>query len=302
MPRSVRGCALTVGNFDGVHLGHRKIIATARSLADRQGASAVAITFEPPPASVLGAHSPAGRITPETEKVRLLLAAGCDLVVIVTADLQFLATSPRDFIDDVLVGRFAPSHVVEGRNFLFGHRRAGSVETLAAAAGPAGFAMHVVAPVMMDLPTGRQRVSSTLVRSLIERGQVALAGRCLGRDFSLFGKVVAGTGRGAAVLGRPTINLRIDGQIVPADGIYAGRAAVDGRRYAAAISIGDNPTLGGVGRSVEAHLLDAAGEFLGKDAELSFVQAIGEQKKFDSPEALARRIAKDIEHVRQIIG
>ena len=316
MPRSLRGCALTIGNFDGVHLGHQRIIRATRSRAEGQGAAAVAMTFEPPPELVLRPDSLPKRITPADQKVRILLDAGCDFVVVAKADLEFLAAGPADFIADVLVRRFAPSHVVEGADFLFGHKRAGNVDTLREAAPRAGFVMHVVEPVMIDLPaqdsagptaalpagtSGRQRISSTLIRSLIEAGRVDQAAACIGREFALFGKVVSGTGRGGKLLGFPTINLQTAGQVIPADGVYAGLATVDGRRHAAAVSIGDNPTLGGTGRCVEAFLLDARGDFLGKEVSLAFRRLVGLQKKFDSPEALKRQIAEDVRHVRQII-
>jgi len=302
LPESIRGCVLTIGNFDGVHLGHQKIVATARLLADKTKTPVVVVTFDPPPELALRPQSAPQRITPAAEKCRLLLEAGCDFVLTLTADLKFLATTPADFIEQIVVKRLAPSHIVEGRNFFFGHRRSGNVDTLRSASAAGGFEMHVVEPVMIDLPTGRQRVSSSLVRSLVLDGRIDQARRCLGRDFALFGEVVPGAGRGKELLGFPTINLDTGRQVVPADGIYAGRAELADLVYAAAISIGVNPTLGGTQRRVEAFLIDADGDFLGLEAKLDFVELIGQQQKFPNIRALRRQIAKDVARVREIIG
>ena len=302
VPASVHGCALTIGNFDGVHRGHQKIVSAANDLALEEGVPVVAMTFEPAPEMVLHPGGVSKRITPVDVKVGLLRDAGCDHVVVVMADRDFLATEPGEFIREAIVRRFAPSHVVEGDNFTFGHKRAGDVDTLRAASHEAGFSVHVVAPLAVELPgSGRQRVSSTLVRSLIEGGAVDQAARCLGRDYVMFGEVIRGTGRGRDLLGFPTINLSAGRQVVPGDGVYAGRAIVDGETFVAAISIGTNPTLGVAERVVEAFLLDVDRDFRGRRVALSLAQRIGSQEKFDSSEALREQISKDVQRVREII-
>lgn len=302
LPASVRGCVLTIGNFDGVHIGHQRILRTARSLGDQEGAAVVAMTFDPPPDIVLRPHDAPHRITPSKERIRLLLECGSDRVVIVLTDKQFLTTTPQDFIENILVARFAPKHVVEGQNFFFGHKRSGNVETLAEASGRGGFRLHVVDPVMLDLGEGPTRISSTLIRSLILAGQIVEATRCLGRQFSLFGRVVTGTGRGRRLLGYPTLNLQTGEQVCPGDGVYAGKAVVGEQEYSAAVSIGENPTLGGAGRTVEAYLLDCEGDFRGQEVELRFTQRIGDQRRFESVDALKAQIAKDVKRAREILG
>jgi len=299
---SLRGCVLTVGNFDGMHIGHQRIVQMVRSLADEVGGPAVAMTFEPPPGVILAPDDPPERISPMDEKKRLLLAAGCDFVVIATADERLLAASPQHFIEDILLPRFAPKHIVEGRNFLFGRRRSGSVETLKAAAKKGGYRVHVAEPVVVDLPDGQQRVSSTLLRTLIRSGRIEDANRCLGRQFTLFGHVVRGAGRGEALVGFPTINVESGRQIVPGDGVYAGRADIDGYRYAAAISVGCSPTFGGTERNVEAFLLDVRRDFYGRDVKLRFVQQIRRQETFAAAETLRAQIVRDVQRVQQIIG
>jgi riboflavin kinase/FMN adenylyltransferase len=161
--------------------------------------------------------------------------------------------------------------------------------------------MHVVDPVTLDFPAGRAGVSSTLIRSFVEAGAIDEASRCLGREFCLFGRVVPGAGRGSKVLGFPTVNLQIQQQVVPGDGVYAGKAALAGQEFPAAISIGCNPTFGGEQRTVEAFLIGAKGDLQGSRMALRFVRRIGEQRRFKSAEALKAQIAKDVQRVREII-
>jgi len=302
LPETIRGCVLTIGNFDGVHLGHQEIISTARHLADQAKRPVVAMTFEPPPELALRPTSSPQRITPAKEKCRLLLEAGSDFVLTLAPDRKLLATAPRNFIDQIVVARFGPSHIVEGRNFFFGNGRSGNIDTLREASEPGGFEVNVVEPVMIEFPDRKERVSSSLIRSLVLSGKIDQANACLARPFALFGEVVPGTGRGKKLLGFPTINVDAAQQVVPADGVYAGKALLGDIECPAAISIGDNPTLGGTERSVEAFLIDVEGDLRGLQAKLSFIETIGKQEKFPDVEALRRQIAKDVSRVREIIG
>ena len=299
---AVRGCALSIGNFDGVHLGHQRLVEIGRRHALACGAAMVAMTFEPPPDQVLRPDDVIKRIVPVELKARLLLDAGCDLVVLVTADRELLSMTPQQFIDEIVVARFAPSHVVEGPDFSYGRKRSGTIDTLREAAAAGGFEVHVVEPLQLELDGQEHRISSSLIRLLVERGRVGEARRCLGKDFALCGEVVRGAGRGGQLLGFPTVNLHSPQQVCPADGVYAGWAELDGTRSVAAISIGSNPTLHPAsGRSVEAHLLDARGDFYGRRMKLEFVERLRDQRKFESIDALQEQIAKDIEHVRRIV-
>ena len=299
LPASVRAGVLTIGNFDGVHLGHQRIIATARALADAEGLAVVAMTFEPPPDRVLRPADVPQRITPPEEKARLLLAAGCDRVVFARSAPGLFDMTGQEFIKRVVVGRLGPRHVVEGRNFFFGRRRGGNTETLRAAGEAAGFGVHVAEPVLVDLSDGRDRVSSTLIRRLVAGGRIEDANRCLGRDFALYGGVVAGRQRGR-LLDMPTCNLDAGEQVCPSDGVYAAGAEVGGRRFPAAVSIGARPTFGQSDRAVEAHLIGAAGDFYEQYLALHFFRRLRGQVRFDGPEALRRQIKKDIESARRI--
>jgi riboflavin kinase/FMN adenylyltransferase len=299
----VRGCVLTIGNFDGVHRGHQRIVRAAREIGDAEKRPVVAMTFEPAPMALLAPDKTPPRLTPPDQKQRLLAASGADFVAVVPTTRAFLSTPPEAFIDEILVGRFAARHVVEGNNFFFGANRAGNVETLRAAQDRCGFEVHVVDPFVIRLDGEVQRVSSSLTRRLIRAGRVAEAAVCLDRPYAVFGHVIRGTGRGRTLLNFPTVNLRTEDQLLPHDGIYAGYAETppEVTDAAAAISIGENPTLGGHGRTVEAFVIDREGTFYDRRAALHFVERLRDQKKFESVEALREAIGRDVEHVRRIL-
>jgi len=301
LPDVVRGCVLTVGNFDGVHLGHQRILTAARSLADAEGMAAVAMTFDPPPDLVLRPRDPPQRITPALQKARLLLKAGADYAVTARADPALLSLSPGQFVGEILVSRFAPRHMVEGNDFYYGRRRAGNIEMLRQAGAEHGFAVHVVDSVVCDVGDGPVHVSSSLIRRLLLAGRVEQAADCLGRPFELYGSVIRGLGRGRQ-LGCPTANLDAGQQVVPADGVYAGMATVGGRDFPAAVSIGDQPTFSDGYRAVEALLLDAGGEYYDEQMALRFVRRLRDQVSFPSAEALRAQIDKDVQSVRQIVS
>jgi riboflavin kinase/FMN adenylyltransferase len=296
-----RDAVLTIGNFDAVHLGHQRILATARALAGREGLAVVALTFEPLPEQVLAPGLPSQRLAPHEVRCRLLLRHGADYVLTLCADTGLLGLDPRRFVQELIVARLAPREVVEGHDFRFGRGRSGTICTLAELGREAGFEVHVVEPVCVELDGGRRRVSSTLIRQLVLRGQVAQAAQCLGRPFALYGRVIPGQGRGR-VLEFPTVNIDPRGQISPPDGVYAGLARLGERQFRAAVSIGHKLTLGPTAdRCVEAFLLDAGGDFYDQALELSLLERLRDQHKFDGPDQLTQQIAADVEQVRRIV-
>ena len=299
VPDEVRGCVLTIGNFDGVHAGHQRIIAAARALADVCGADVVALTFEPPPDLVLRPSATPMRIAPPDERCCRLARAGADWTVTLDTTPDLLSMPAKDFIEKIILERFAPTAMVEGHNFFFGRKREGTIDVLRQAGRDAGFDVQVVEPLTMDINGAETRVSSTLVRQLITAGRVADAARCLGFDFVLYGHVVGGYRRGR-LLDYPTANLDAGQQITPGDGIYAGFADVQGGHFPAAISIGDNPTFGPTERTIEAFLLNAEGDFYDETMSLSFVQRIRDQERFADAEALKTQITQDVQRVREI--
>ncbi len=299
LPAGARGGVLTIGNFDGVHLGHQRILRTARTIADQAGLAVVAMTFDPPPDLVIRPNDRPQRITPHWRRCELLIAAGADWVITVAPTPAMLALEPDEFVRQVVVERLAPRHIVEGHDFHFGRGRSGDVSTLRRWGERSGFSVDVVEPVMMDLADGASRISSSLIRRLVAVGNVADAARCLGREFALYAQVIPGQGHGR-LLEFPTANIAPAEQVIPADGVYGGWAKIDGRRHIAAVSIGHKPTLGPVAeRAVEAFLIDAEGDCYGMDMELGFVARLRDQQRFADIAALQAQIAKDVSNVRQ---
>lgn len=300
VPASVRSCVLTIGNFDGVHIGHQRILLACRSAADRARVPVVALTFNPMPKAVL---YPMEAVPPQIylpeENARLLGEAGADLVVTIRPTRELLGMSPRAFMEKFILARLAPVEMVEGANFFFGHARAGSVVTLENIGASCGFGVEVVDPVVIKLNEGPRRVSSTLIRELVAEGRVEDANFCLGRPFALTGEIVAGEARGRQ-LEFPTANLNSTGQVLPGDGVYAAKAAIGQSEFAAAVSVGVKPTFGGGPRVVEAFLLDARGDFYGQQMTLKFLKRLRGQTRFEDAEALRQQIARDVEEVRAI--
>lgn len=307
---ALRGCVVSVGNFDGVHLGHRAIIDAMRGLIAERGGTdpagqprpVVAMTFEPHPVEVLRPDAAPKRLTPWSEKVRQLEAAGVDAVVRLTADATLLSLEPETFVADVLVKHLRPACIVEGPDFGFGRARRGDVELLQMLAKRHGYDVRIVNPIETVLPDGgRARVSSTHIRERVSQGSVEAAALLLGRPYALVGTVVKGAGAGRS-LGYPTLNLDVGNQVIPGEGVYAGRAEIDGQRYMAAISIGTRPTLGGGALAIEAFLLDASGDWYGRDVRLEVHARLRDQRRFADVAALAEQIGRDVAAVRQAIA
>ncbi|MBN2561811.1 MAG: bifunctional riboflavin kinase/FAD synthetase [Phycisphaerae bacterium] len=298
---AMRGAVLAVGNFDGVHLGHQRILRTAHALATVSSTAVIVMTFEPHPLAVLRPDHAPERLTPWDEKLRQLRSAGADAIVRLEATQPVLSLSAEDFVREILVQRIHPSYIVEGPSFGFGRNRAGNVDLLDKMSTKGGFQVHVVEPYRLTLGNGDHAViSSTVVRKLLKTGLVDDAAACLGRPYSLVGTVVHGAAAGRH-LGFPTMNLDVGEQLVPSEGVYAGMAEVAGHRKAAAISIGQRPTLGGSSVVVEAFVLDDSGDWYGAPARLDLIKRIRDQMRFDGREALTAQIARDVEAIRGTI-
>lgn len=300
--------AITIGNFDGVHAGHRALVAAARALAGVAG-RVVALCFDPHPFSVLRPQLAPARLTTFPQREALLRQAGADAVVRLQPTTEFLALSPEQFIRS-LIADYHPSAIVEGPDFHFGAGRKGSPATLAALGEGLGFSVQIVQPVEVVLDDQlTARASSTMVRWLLSVGRVADAARVLGRPHALSGMVRQGQRRGRTI-GVPTANLEVE-QMLPADGVYAAVATLpDGRRCAAAMNVGTPPTFGGAARTCEVHLLDVQ-----RDAEridslpeygwqlaVEPVAFLRDQVRFPSIEALQGQIARDIRRAREAVA
>jgi riboflavin kinase/FMN adenylyltransferase len=290
--------AVALGNFDGVHRGHQALVARAVARARETGGAAVVLTFDPHPARVLRPEVAPKALTTLAQKEELVLALGVERLVALEFDTRLAALSPAAFVSDVLASLLGARHVVVGESFRFGHGREGDARTLEALGGRQGFDVQVVSPVLH----GGRPISSSRVRDALAAGDVRGAAELLGRPYALDGRVVRGDGRGRG-LGIPTANLAVEEQLLPARGVYAGRALVPGADWrAAVVNVGERPTFGGAGLVVEAHLLDFAGDLYDARLRLSFQARLRGEERFASAEALVARIHEDVRAARALLA
>lgn len=298
---------VTIGAFDGVHRGHQVILSRAAAVAAAAGLPCVVLTFDPHPASVVRPDSKVALLSTVAHRTVLLRQAGADSVVVLPFTLEVSKLSPEDFVRDVLVGRLHAQTVVVGANFRFGHRAAGTVETLTELGRTYGFTVEAVGLVGRDPVQDGPEVpvwSSTRVRRCVLDGDVATAAQILGRPHRVEGEVVHGDHRGRE-LGYPTANVAVTAAAaVPADGVYSGwLVRADGERLPAAISIGTNPTFDGAERRVEAYVLDRTGlDLYGEQVAVEFAQRLRATERFDSVEALIVQMSVDVATARAQVG
>jgi riboflavin kinase/FMN adenylyltransferase len=288
-----RGCALSIGNFDGVHRGHQHILEIAREA----GGPVVLVTFEPHPLTVLRPQAAPPRLTPLDLKESLLARMGVNYLVVLPPDPAVLNLTAEQFWA-LIRDHARPAMLVEGDNFTFGKNRGGTIELLKDWAADAGIALHIASPVKVPLlDMNIAPVSSTLVRWLLANGRARDAAICLGRAYELVGEVVQGHQRGRTI-GIPTANLRCGDQFIPAEGVYAGRCTVGHKTWPAAVSIGTMPTFGEHEVAVEAHLIGFDGDLYGNTLSVEVLDYLREQRKFGSVEMLKGQLGRDLEEVR----
>jgi riboflavin kinase/FMN adenylyltransferase len=295
-PPEFVGGAITVGNFDGVHLGHRALVAAAHARAGRLGGPAVAVTFHPPPHQVLHPGPVRPSLTTLSERADLLRAAGADRVVVLKTSPALLALSPEAFFEDVLARQLGAKAIVEGHDFRFGRGRAGNNETLRTLCAASGREFEEVAPVNY----GGEPVSSSRVRAAITLGDVALARELLARPYRVTGDVILGARRGRTI-GFPTANLGEVATVLPGNGVYAVRAIVDGQACPAAANIGPNPTFGEDAQKIEVHLIDFAGDLYGKTLTVEFFARLRDIRPFAGVAELVEQLKRDVEAARGIV-
>lgn len=287
---------MSVGNFDGVHLGHAALVGRLRDVAATLAAPAAVLTFDPHPASLVRPGSAPVPLTTIARRVELLLALGLDAVVVQPVTHHLLRLAPRPFYDLVLRDRLRAVAVVEGPDFRFGVGRSGDIADLRALCGPDGVRLDVLAPVEV----GAETVSSSRLRRLITAGDVDAANRLLTAPYRVSGRVVGGARRGAT-LGFPTANLAGIATLLPAPGVYAARAttaASDGDPpdvdHPAAVHVGPNATFGETALSVEAHLIGFTGDLYGRTLHVDFLTRLRDTRRFDSVDGLRSQLAFDV--------
>jgi riboflavin kinase/FMN adenylyltransferase len=311
VPADFGPSVVTLGNFDGVHAGHRAVLGEVVSKARACGARAIAITFDPHPLQVLYPDRAPKLITSLRQRLELMEATGLDAVLVMEFTRELATWSPEAFVERVMVRTLGASAVVVGRDTRFGHRNSGDVDTLRALGARLGFDVEVVGDLVDTVAdSGERRWSSSWVRELLQDGDVAEAATILARPHRLAGEVVHGDHRGRE-LGFPTANLGtpVEG-LVPADGVYAGwmlrRSLPEDhpdRILPAAVSIGTNPTFDGVSRRVEAYVLDRTDlDLYGEQVTLELVTRLRPTERFDSVPALVEQMGLDVQACRSVLG
>lgn len=290
------GNVLVIGVFDGVHKGHQLLLERAKALSD--GRPIIALTFDPHPMQVIAPSRAPSALTTLADRVELLKIHNADQVAVLKFNEKFAAMTPEDFVKEVLVGQLKASIIIVGKNFTYGYKAAGNVESLISDGAKFNFTVDV-----QDLESGEGEViSSSRIRSLVTTGNVEQARKLLSRPHRLDGVVIHGEKRGREI-GYPTANLgNLDGQTIPSDGVYAGWLTVGINYWPAAISIGTNPTFAGVrGRQVEAYALDQEGlDLYDKNASIEFGWRLRDTLKFDGLEPLLAQMKLDCDQARSL--
>ncbi len=297
------GTAVTIGAYDGVHLGHRALLRDLRARAEAAGLSTVVVTFDRHPASVVRPESAPTQLTGLEQKLELLADCGIDRTLVLPFDEARAHESAEDFVQEVLVDELSARLVVVGEDFHFGHGRRGNIELLRRLGAEDGF--EVVGFGLTG--DGSEPVSSTRIRALIAQGDVEGAARLLGRPHEVRGLVVPGDGRGGPELGFPTANLAVPDDIaLPADAVYAGHyRRPDGSVHRAAISVGRRPTFYEPGTApvlVEAYLLHFEGDLYGERARVSFAHRLRDEQRFDSIDALVAQMRADVAATERVLA
>jgi riboflavin kinase/FMN adenylyltransferase len=287
---------LTIGVFDGVHLGHRYLISQLKELARQQGLHSGVVTFRQHPQKVLSAKTKPPFLTNPAQRTELLKKEGVDAVIILSFTPELAQLSARQFL--ALLKKYLRMRgVVVGPDFALGRNREGNTETLRRLGQEMGFSVTVVPPIIID----GEVVSSTAIREALAKGDMKRAQDFIGRPFSLYGRIIHGERVGTR-LGFPTANLDIDPeQALLPDGVYVSQAHIDDQTYSSMTNIGKNPTVGGKKRTVEVYLLDYHSDLYGKELEVDLIERLRGEKKFGSPEELKKQITEDVERGRAIL-
>ena len=292
----LHGTVVAIGNFDGVHRGHRSVIGAALKRAKALGRSAAALTFAPHPRLFLRPQDTLFQLSSPRDKLRLLAASGLDGDIVMNFDARLAATSAEDFIERILVSRFGIGGAAIGFDFHFGHKRTGSPAYLAEQGARLGFAVDIVPPLEDE---GRP-VSSGAVRTALSQGKVVEATELLGAPWFVSGEVIHGAKRGRD-LGFPTANIKLDPSCGLKHGIYAVRVGIGGKRYDGVANFGTRPMFDDGAPLLEVFLFDFDGDLYGRSLDVAFIGWIRHEQKFESVEALKRQIAADAAQAREVL-
>jgi riboflavin kinase/FMN adenylyltransferase len=291
------GCVLTVGNYDGVHLGHQTMIGALKSLAAEHQASATVLVFEPSSKEFIDPEGAPPRLTRWREKYLALAALGVDRLVTLRFDDHMRGMTPEVFVDELIVAKLGTRHIVVGDDFRYGCKARGTIDSLRKAGERRGFGVEQVAPYVHD----GVRVSSTAVRARLECGNFPGAERLLGRPYRMMGRVVHGNRLGRT-LGFPTANVRLMRRKSPVQGILAVWVhGIDATPMAAVASLGTRPTVGGTEVLLEVHVFDYSGDLYGREIEVEFVAKLRDEAKFESLDELTMQMKIDAAQARDLL-
>ena len=296
-----KNAVITIGNFDGVHIGHQalfhQVIEKARAL---QGTSIV-MTFEPHPARVLKQNNHPPLITLYEQKIELIEKAGIDILICIHFTREFASIPAKEFIEEILVDRIGTKAVVVGKDYTFGKNREGNLDLLKTYGKRLGFEVIVVREIQMS-NNSEDKISSTRIRELISDGKVAESQKLLGRHYQIRGTVMTGRDRGGRLLGFPTANINLYDELSPKTGVYAVTVECKGSKYKGVANIGYSPTFDDRIFTVEAHILDFNDDIYGQKIRVNFIKRLRDEKKFLNISELSKQIKKDINKARNILS
>jgi len=296
--RPFRNPVLTIGNFDGVHIGHLSLFQRVKELAATLEGESVVMTFNPHPIKVFHPSNGPPLITPHEQKAQLIEDAGIDVFIVVEFTREFAQMTAHDFVHEIIHKKIGARAVVVGPDYRFGYKREGDIPSLTQMGHRLDFEVHVIA----DLAVNGREVSSSTIREYVMAGDFKKARKMLGRDYQVAGRVIEGRDRGGRLLGFPTANLQLIDELTPKPGVYATEVFIDGQRYEGATNIGYSPTFKNGAFSVETHILDFSGDIYGKIIQVRFVERLRDEKTFSGPEELSAQISKDVQRARKILA
>lgn len=291
------GCVLTIGNFDGVHLGHRQVIQALVKQARELNCKAAVMVFEPQPEELFSPETAPARLSRLRDKYTLLKSLGVDQLICVNFNRKFATQSPESFIEDLLVKKLGIKSLIVGDDFCFGKNRRGNYEMLSKAGKVSGFTVSDTSSYKI----AEQRISSTKIRQALEEDDLAQAEIMLGRPYSIIGRVFHGDKRGRQ-LGFPTANVKLKRRVSPVNGVYAVKVKTNAGLFYGVVNIGSRPTVSGVRQQLEVHIFDFNSDLYGQTIEVILLKKLRKEMNFDSLSALTEQITIDSEKARQYIS
>ncbi|MCP4347023.1 MAG: bifunctional riboflavin kinase/FAD synthetase [Desulfobacterales bacterium] len=295
-----KDAVITIGNFDGVHIGHQALFHEVIEKADAVGGKSVALTFEPHPVRVLKQNSHPPLITLYEQKVELISKSGIDILICIPFTREFASVTAKEFVEDILINRIGMAALVVGEDYAFGKNREGNIEFLKTCAEPLGFEL-TVADWIQAPGNNMGRISSTRIREFVMAGELDKAGKLLGRHYQIRGTVVKGRDRGGKLLGIPTANINLYDELSPKTGVYAVTVEFQEKKYKGVANIGYSPTFDDHIYTVEVHIFDFNANIYEQEIRVNFAGRIRDEKKFPDISALTEQIKRDIVKAGEIL-